>query len=141
MGWLSSSREAARIVSDCLIMVSPSLSVAGSVRRAATDKSGKPIAYRSYTMSPSSSSWGVPRREEAGLLGDPRFIDATSLREGGTHQPAVLHYASTLASTRCETHPPVSDIKNFLGELLRIPSMRSSLCSIAPPRTESYVSR
>src|SRR5215218_5657370 len=102
-------------------MVSPSFSVAGSVRRAATDKSGKPIAYRSYTMSPSSSSWGVPRREEAGLLGDPRFIDATSLSLCVTHQPTILRYPSPLASARCDSPRNEIDTGESLGEVLRTP--------------------
>ena len=31
--------------------------------------------------------------------------------------------------------------RKLMGDLRRTASMRSSLCSIAPPRTESYVSR
>jgi hypothetical protein len=44
IGWLSSSREAARIVSEYRIMLCPSLSVADSVRRCSTDKRRKPMA-------------------------------------------------------------------------------------------------
>jgi hypothetical protein len=35
--------------------------------------------------------------------------------------------------------PNIGELRT--GELLRTPLWRSSLCSIAPPRTESYVGR
>src|SRR5215212_9280320 len=76
------------------------------------------------TVAYSTATWG------GGMSVAPQLIDggrAQSLNCSILTLLNVLAYAPALAT---------------LGSELRgTPSMRSSLCSIAPPRTESYVSR